>query len=122
VSVQGGVSGSSSEVLSVFEWNMLSVTGLVALSQTKINNVDSVFGGFSSSSHEVVWLDVSVDDSFIVDYLNSLEHLNRNVQDSGEVKFSSALLEKILKRFAELVHDHNVVSLAILSFLISNEM
>jgi len=76
---------------------MLSVTRLVALSQTEINNVDGIFGHFGSSSHEIIRFDVSMDDSLIVNYLNPLEHLNSNMEDSGEVKFSSALLEKIFK-------------------------
>ena len=101
---------------------MLSITRLVALSQTKINNIDSVFGCFGSSGHEIVRLDVSVDDSFFVNYLDSLEHLNCDMKDSREVKFSSALLEQVFQGFAQLVHDHNVIGLAILSFLISYEM
>ena len=101
---------------------MLSITRLVALSQTKINNIDSVFGCFGSSGYEIVRLDVSVDDSFFVNYLDSLEHLNCDMKDSREVKFSSALLEKVFQGFTELVHDHNVIGLAILSFLISYEM
>ncbi len=63
-----------------------------------------------------------MNDPFFVDNLDSLEHLNCNVKHSCEVKFSSALLEKVLKRFTELIHDHDVISLAVLSFLISYEM
>ena len=98
--VQGGISSGSSKILTVFERDMLSVTGLVALSQPEIDNVDGVFGCFSSSCHEIVWLDVSVNDSFFMDNLNSLEHLYCNVKNSGEVKFSSALLEKVFERLA----------------------
>jgi len=93
VSVQGGVSSCSCEIFTVFERYVLSVAGLVALCQTKINNVDGVFGSFRSSSHEIIRLDVSVDDSFFVNYLNSLEHLNCNMEHSREVKLSPALLE-----------------------------
>lgn len=99
VSVQGGVSSCSCEIFTVFERYVLSVAGLVALSQTKINNVDGVFGSFRSSSHEIIGLDVSVDDSFFVNYLNSLEHLNCNMKHSREVKFSPALLEKVFQGF-----------------------
>lgn len=74
---------------------MLSVARLVTFSQTEINNVDGVLSCFSSSRHKIVRLDVSVYDSLFVDYLNSLEHLNSDVKNRGEVKFSSALLEKI---------------------------
>ena len=82
MSVERGISSCSCEILTVFERYVLSVARLVALSQPKINNVDGVFGSFRSSSHEIIRLDVSVDDSFFVNYLNSLEHLNCNVKDS----------------------------------------
>lgn len=95
MSVQRRVSGRSSQVLAILERNMLSVAGLVALGQTEINNVDGVLCGLGASSHEVVRFDVSVNDSFFVNYLNSLEHLDSDVKNSRQVKFSSALLEKI---------------------------
>ena len=82
VGVEGSIPGSSCEVLAVFEWDVLSVTGLVAFGQTKIDDINGVFGGLSSSSHEVIRLDVSMDDSFFVNNLNSLEHLNCNMKDS----------------------------------------
>jgi hypothetical protein len=40
--VNTGVSGSSSEVLAFSEWNMLSIRVFVALSKTKINDIDIV--------------------------------------------------------------------------------
>ena len=122
MSVQGGIPSCSCEVLAIFKWNVLTIARLVAFSQTEVNDVDGVFCGFSTSSHEIIRLDVSMNNSLFMDYLNSLEHLNCNMKNSGEIKFSSALLEKVLEGFAELVHDHNVVSLAVLSFLIPDEM
>ena len=82
VGVEGSIPGRSCEVLAVFERNMLAVTGLVALSQTEVDDVDGVLGCLSASSHEVVGLDVSMDDSFFVNNLNSLEHLNCNMKNS----------------------------------------
>lgn len=95
VSVQRRVSRRTSQVLPVLERNMLSVAGLIALRQAEVNNVDGVLGGLGASSHEVVRLNVSVNYSFFVNYLNSLEHLDCDVKNSRQVKFSSALLEKV---------------------------
>ena len=49
-------------------------------------------------------------------------HLHSNVQTRLHVELSSALLEKIFKTLAEQIHDHNVIHLAVLSFLIAHEM
>lgn len=49
-------------------------------------------------------------------------HLNCDVQDSFEVKLAAALLEEILKRFAEQVHDHHVEHLAVVCLLVTDEV
>ena len=82
VGVQRGISSSSCKILPVFERNMLTVTGFVTLSEAEINDVDHVLGSLSSSGHEIVGFDVPMNDPFFVDNLDSLEHLNRNVEDS----------------------------------------
>ena len=63
-----------------------------------------------------------MNDPFFVYYFDSFDHLNRDMKDWLEVKFSSALLEQVLQRFSKHVHDHNVIHLSIFGFLISNEM
>ena len=49
-------------------------------------------------------------------------HLQSNVCACLHVELSSALLEKIFETLAEQIHDHNVIHLAVLSFLIAYEM
>jgi hypothetical protein len=51
---------------------MLSVRVLVALSQTKVDDVDTVLSGFSTSDEEVIGLDISVYDSLFMNDFNSL--------------------------------------------------
>ena len=57
-----------------------------------------------------------------MDGLDSLDHLNGDVEACFEVKLSSALLELVLKTLAEQVHDHYVVHLAIFGLLVTDEM
>lgn len=53
---------------------------LVTLSKSKINYINSVLVVLSASNQEVVWLNISMNDSFFMHFLNSLDHLNSNEQ------------------------------------------
>ena len=70
--VDRGVAGSTRQVLSVSEGNVLALRVFVALSESKVDNVDIVFGTLIASNQEVVRFDVSMDDSFFVNFLNSV--------------------------------------------------
>ena len=72
MSVDTCVSGGSCQILALTEWNVLAVRVFVALGETEIDDVDIVFVSVVAADQEVVWLDVSVDDSFFVYFLNSL--------------------------------------------------
>jgi hypothetical protein len=120
--VDGGIPCGTRQVLAISEWDVLAIRTLVALRQSKIDNVDRILGLLSATNQKVVGLDIPMNDSLLVDNLDSLDHLNGNVQDSIEVELSSAFLEQVFEGLAEHVHDHDVVHLAILSFLITNEM
>ena len=63
-----------------------------------------------------------MDDSFLVHNLDSLDHLDGDVEAGLEVEFSSALLEVVFETLAEEVHDHDVVHLAVLGLLVADEM
>ena len=52
---------------------MLSLRVLVALGKTKINDVDVVLGRLVAADHEVVGLDVTMDDPFFVNFLNTMD-------------------------------------------------
>jgi hypothetical protein len=72
VGVDGGVASSTRQVLSVSEGNVLALRVFVALSESKVDNVDIIFGALIASNQEVVRFDVSVDDSLFVNFLNSV--------------------------------------------------
>ena len=73
MSVDAGISSCASEILAISELNVLAIGVLVALSKPEVNDVDIVSGGFSGSDEEVVWLDVSVDYSLLMHFLDSLD-------------------------------------------------
>ena len=80
VSVKTGISCSSCQVLSISERNVLTIRALVALGQSKINNVDCVFGSVCPSDQKIVRFDVPMDNSLLMDTLDSLDHLNGDVK------------------------------------------
>ncbi len=81
--VDGGVARSTRQVLSVSEGNVLALRVFVALSESKVDNVDIVFSTLIASNQEVVRFDVSVDDSLFVNFLNSvnLEEYKDNTEN-----------------------------------------
>ena len=70
-----GVSGSSCQVLSVLVWNMLALTVLIALSKPEVDDVDVISGGLSAADQEVVGLDVTMDDTLLVNFFYPLDEL-----------------------------------------------
>ena len=81
--VDGGVASSTRQVLSVSEGNVLALRVFVALSESKVDNVDIIFSTLITSNQEVVRFDVSVDDSLFVNFLNSvnLEEYKDNTEN-----------------------------------------
>jgi hypothetical protein len=120
--VDGGVPSSSSEVLAIPEGDVLTIRRLEALGETKINDVDSVFGLIVTTNEEVVRFDITVDNALFMDNFDPLDHLNGDMQDSLEVEFATALLEQVFERLSEQVHHHNMVHLAIFSLLVTDKM
>ena len=120
--VQACVSRRASEVLSVSEWDVLAVRRLVALGETKVDDVNGIFSLIITANQEIIRFNVSVDDSLLVNDLDSLDHLDGDVETGLEVEFSSALLKLVFKTLTKEVHDHDVVHLAILCLLVTDEM
>jgi hypothetical protein len=108
MSADGGVTGSSGQIFTVLVGDVFALRVLIALSETEINNVDGVFGLFSSTDEEVIRFDVTVDNSFFVDFLNALEHLDCDEEHGFEVELALAGLEKVFEGGAKEVHDHHV--------------
>jgi hypothetical protein len=70
--VNASVSGSTGEILTLAERDMLAVGILVALGKTEINDEDVIFVLIISSNQKVIRLNISMNDPFFVDLLNSL--------------------------------------------------
>ena len=73
VSADGGVSSCASKILALTEGNVLTLRVLVALGETEIDNVDGVLGLLRAANHEIVWLDISMDNSLFVHFLDALD-------------------------------------------------
>ena len=72
---------------------MLSFRVLVALSKSKIYDIDIVLCVLTSSYQEIIWLYVAMNDPLLMYLLDSLNHLVGNMQNSFQVKFAPALLK-----------------------------
>ena len=82
----GGVPGRSSQVLAVLVRDVLTFTVFVALCEAEVDDVDVVLGGLCATDQEVVWLDVSVDDSLLMHLFNATNHLDCDHEDSLQVE------------------------------------
>jgi len=63
----------------------------------------------ADSHEEVVWFNVSVDEVFIMDILDSADHLICKHEDSLHGKSSGAEVEEILETGPEQIHDEDIV-------------
>lgn len=93
--VDGGISRGPSEPFALSVLDMLSSRTHKLLGESEIDNENSV-GISSVPDREVVWLDISVDDSSRVDILDSLDHLIGDHQNSFYGKLLVTFLEKLL--------------------------
>ena len=94
VRVEGGVPSSASKVFSLTEWNVFSIAILVALCQAEVNNVDLIFCGLLAANEEVVRLDVAVNDTLLVYFLDSVT-LQKLV--SGEPTIYAAIWQTVFR-------------------------
>ena len=76
VSIDTGIPSSTCQTLSIPERNMLTIGVSVAFSQSKIDNVDVVLLLLAVADKEVVWLDIPMNNSFGMNRLDTLNHLN----------------------------------------------
>jgi len=68
----------------------------VLLCEAKINAVDEV-GLASEANEEIVWLDVTVDETLVVDVLNALQQLVGDHENRLQVELPVAEVEKVLQ-------------------------
>ena len=62
---------------------MFTLGVFVALGEPKVNNINVVLRLLSSPDQEVVGLNVAMDDSFLVDFLDSLDLQQRSNYNNG---------------------------------------
>ena len=103
-----GVSGGAGEVLAIFVRNMFTLTILVALSETKVNDEDIVSSRLSATDQEVIGLDITMDDPLVVHLLNSLDQLRANKEDGFQIELPTASLEEVFKGWTKQVHNHDM--------------
>ena len=103
-----GVSGGTGKVLTIFVRNMFTLTILVALSETEIDDVDIVTGGLGASDQKVIRLDITMDDPLLVHLLDSLDQLDADQEACLEIEASLASREEVFKGWPEQVHHHHV--------------
>jgi hypothetical protein len=63
-----------------------------------------------------------MDNALLMHFLDTLDHLDRDVQDRFKIKFAATFLEEILQGFAKQVHHHYVEHLAVFSFFVTHKM
>lgn len=81
-----GVSGGSSQVLAVLVRDVLTLAVLIAFGQAEVDDVDVVAGGLCSSDQEIIRLDITMNDSFFVHLLNSLDQLDADQKARFQVE------------------------------------
>jgi hypothetical protein len=72
VSVNAGITRSAREVLTLAEGYVLVIGILVALRQPEIDDVNVVLSALSAANQEIIWLDISMNDAFLMDLLDTL--------------------------------------------------
>jgi hypothetical protein len=72
VGVDASVSRGSGQVLALSEGDMLAIGILVAFSKTEINDEDVVLISVVPTDKEVVRLDISMDNTLFMNFLNTL--------------------------------------------------
>lgn len=80
--VKTGISGRPCQFFLVLVGDVsASVRVLVAFAETEVDHVNNVLH-LSAADQEVVWFDISVDETQVVHELETLQHLNKNHQHS----------------------------------------
>jgi hypothetical protein len=72
VSVNTGISGGTGQVFTLAEGNVFTIGVLVTLGKTEIDDEDVILVLVISSDQKVIRLDITMDDSLLMDLLNSL--------------------------------------------------
>jgi hypothetical protein len=109
MSVDGCVTSGTSQVLVLTVWDVeVSLWVTVLLGQTKVNDIDLVTA-FANTHQEVVWLDITVDEGFGVNVLDTGDELVGKKKDGLQGELAVAEVEKILQTGSEKIENHSIV-------------
>ena len=106
--VNGGITGSSSQIFALSVGDMLAITLDVTFSQPKVQN-ENLIGSFVQPNAEVIRLDVPVDEVSVVHVLDAGDHLVDEHEDGLEGELAEGLVEEGLQRGAHEIHDKHIV-------------
>ncbi len=109
MTVQTGVAWSSFERSVISVRNVISVLLNVFFGKAQVNHEN---GGtvLVESEEKILWLDVSMDELFLMQVPQPLNELNTNHNYGFEMEFFIALLEQFFEAGSEQVHNHNMVA------------
>jgi len=109
VSVDTGVTGSSSEVLVLAIRDVeVSLGVTVFLCKTEIDDVDLV-STLANTHQEVVGLDITVDEGLGVNVFDAGNELIGEKEDGLQRELAVAEVEKILQTGSQEINDHSIV-------------
>ena len=94
--IDWGVPGRTCEILSVFVGYVLTVWILVTFGETEVNDIYLIFRLLCSTNQEIVWFDITVNDSLFMNFFDSLHHLYGNKKNCLKVETPFTRLEQIL--------------------------
>ena len=107
--VDGGISGSASQVLVLSIRNVEMRLGIaVLLGQTKINHVNLITP-LPNAHEEVIRFDISVDKRLCVDVLDSRNELVSEKKNSLQGKLPVAKVEQVLQARPEEIENHGII-------------
>ena len=87
------ISSCTSQILAILKWNVFSLAIAVTLCESKVNDVDAIAIDISSTNKEVVRLNISMQDSLLVDLLHMSNQLKCNQQNSLDIELLPTLLK-----------------------------
>ena len=99
---------------------MVPIVAHVALGQTKVDDIDLILVTLVGSNQKVVWLDVSVQETVLVDLLDSADHLESDQAGGLQVELALGLLKQVLQARPKQIHYYYVELVLRVGFVGSN--
>lgn len=95
--VDGGVARRASQVLAVLVGDVLTLAVFITLCQSEVNDVNLIFRLVRSADQEVIGLDVTVDYSLLVHFLDAHQLNIYSEQGERELTICLAMSSTVFK-------------------------